>query len=153
MVSFLAQYGDANMIRIDMMDDETRRVFISAQSKAEQVAQALGHEAPPPVNGETLPQYRVRLLSQYKSYSPEWKNVDLAKLPGNALDVIEPKVYADAMAEARSPRNVPEGELREIIETDRAGRRISKFFGDAEVCWGRFKQPTRFVTGWPGAGK
>ena len=40
------------------------------------------------------------------------------------------------------------GILREVITTDDTGRRIRRFFGDPEACWGPFKQIPRHITGW-----
>lgn len=42
------------------------------------------------------------------------------------------------------------GELRELIETDRTGRRISKFVGDPGAAWEPFKLPVRLVVGFNG---
>ena len=45
------------------------------------------------------------------------------------------------------------GELREVIEVDRSGRRISRFVGDID-CWlSPFKHPGKLVTGWPSASR
>jgi hypothetical protein len=42
---------------------------------------------------------------------------------------------------------VPRGTLLERIETDQAGRRISRFAGDVEAFLGPFKLPVQRVTG------
>lgn len=39
------------------------------------------------------------------------------------------------------------GQLVELFVTDRTGRKISRFVGDPEACWGQFKAPLRRVTG------
>jgi hypothetical protein len=129
---------------------ESRGKFVEVQSKAERVFQALGDSAPVPafVEGETVAQYRQRLLRTLKDHSPRWKSVDLSLFAGDALDQVEHQVYADAMAGAYDPSTVPAGTLREMIETDRTGRRISRFVGDPSACWDIFKQPARNVTGW-----
>jgi hypothetical protein len=71
----------------------------------------------------------------------------LAKIDASVLDQIVSQIYADALTAAASPSSVPAGMLREQIEPDRTGRRITRFVGDPESCWGVFKQPVRGVVG------
>lgn len=125
-----------------------RALFVDAQSKAERVAQAFGDSAPRWVSGETLTQYRQRLLGKFKSHSKAWKDADLRDFKDSALDTVETQVYADAWQAAIRPANVEGGMLREVTENDRTGRKITRFYGDPEACWGPFKQPARHVTGW-----
>jgi hypothetical protein len=125
--------------------------FLAAQDKAQRVAQAHGAEAPPPVVGETLTQYRTRLLTPYQPHSATWARVRLHTLAPDALSVAENAIYNDSLVFAHDPANVPEGCLREIIDTDRTGRRISRFVGHPEACWGAFKAPAKYVTSWSGA--
>jgi hypothetical protein len=125
--------------------------FIAAQSKAQRVAQAHGDSAPSPVQGETLMQYRTRLLTPFQPHSPTWSRVRLSALAPDALSVAENAIYSDSLVAAHNPATVAEGTLREIVEADATGRRISRFIGHPEACWGPFKQPARLVTGWPGA--
>ncbi len=132
------------------LPEADRARFIDAQMKAERVAQTFGDSAGAPrwANGETLAQYQRRLASKYKGHSPAWKDKDLAKLDASVLDVVADQIYADAIAAAINPANIERGTLMERTETDRTNRRITKFFGDPEACWGPFKQPVRIVTGW-----
>lgn len=127
---------------------DSHAMFVNAQARADKVAQAFGDSAPRWVDGESLSQYRQRLLSKFKAHSADWKGVALAKLGDDVLGVAETRIYADAIVAATDPANVPAGQLREIIETDRSGRRISRFIGDPGACWDMFKQPARNVIGW-----
>ena len=131
------------------LEQEYRR----AQSKADAVAQAFGDAAPRWLEGERLSQYRARLLRPYQKYSPAWRDVPLPSFPSDkALDTVENQVFADAVKEAKQPTTLTlkPGELVERIVTDDTGRRIRKFYGDPEACWGPFKQQSRIVTGWSG---
>jgi len=130
------------------LPEEDRRKFIEAQSRAERAAQAFGDSAPHWVSGENLLQYRRRLLGPFKQHSSTWRGVELSRLDADALNVAEPKIYADAWDAVNNPATVPEGTLREIVETDRTGRRISRFVGSPEACWGQFKAPAKLVVGW-----
>jgi len=136
------------------LKDEDRKQYIAAQQQCETVAQAFGDSAGAPrwLNGETLTDYRRRLLTKYKPHSAKWKDADLSALTGAVLDNIEQQVYADAVAAARNPANVEEGILREVHETDRTGRQITRFIGDIDAFLQPFKQPSRFVTGWNNKG-
>jgi hypothetical protein len=120
-----------------------------SQSSAERVHQAFGDSAGAPrwLNGEAPDEYRRRLLGKWKSHSKTWKDVDLNTLAGPALDIAERQIYADSIADAANPGSVPENTLVEVIEVDRTGRKISRFRGDPEACWGRFKAPQRRITG------
>jgi hypothetical protein len=124
--------------------------FHAAQSKADAVYTAFNDSAPAPLVGERLIDYRLRLLKPLQPHSAAWRNTEI---PANeqVLKVAETQVYADAAAEARAPSNVPAGTLVERIEKDITGRRITRFFGDPEACWGPFKIPAKCVTGWSGA--
>jgi hypothetical protein len=137
----------AKRIPIEISDAD-RAQFVTVQMKADPVYQAFGDgSAPRFVSGESLTDYQRRLLTKYKGHSKHWKDVDLAKADSAVLGVAEAQIYADAMLAAAAPSSVPVGTLREIVDTDRTGRRISKFIGDAEACWSPFKQPLRNVIG------
>lgn len=133
--------------------DAVRREFIRHQAEADEVCRALDMPAaPPPLDGETLPHYRQRVLKPLKKYSEAWRNADL---PGNetVLDVAEKQILAAARREAVAPSSVPPGELVERVTVDSTGRRISRFYGDPAVTWGPFQIPPKLVIGFGGAGK
>lgn len=130
------------------LPEADRARLVDAQSKAERVAQAFGDSAPRWTSSENELQYRVRLLGKFKPHSKEWREVDLGKLGADALAIAENKIYADAWDAAIRPASVEGGVLREVTETDRTGRKITRFYGDTDVCWAPFKQVPRLVTGW-----
>jgi hypothetical protein len=127
---------------------EAERIkFVEAQSKADRIAQMWGDSAGAPLwqNGESLGNYTRRLLGKYKVHSPTWRDKNLADVHASVLDIAETQIYADAQAAAMNPASGQP--LRENITTDRTGRKISSFIGDAESCWGPFKLPSRRVKG------
>lgn len=129
--------------------EEARQRYVAAQMSAERVAQAFGDsQAPNPLLGETLDQYRHRLLIKYKPLSPLWKDIKIEGFAGDQLTPIETQVYADALREAKSPTRFVPGQLRMQLEPDETGRQVRTFHGDVEACWGPFKFPSRAVTGW-----
>jgi hypothetical protein len=50
--------------------------------------------------------------------------------------------------QAFQDREAAAGRLTEVIETDRTGRQISRFYGDPELVWGPFKMPSRLIASW-----
>jgi hypothetical protein len=140
-----------NSARNTPMCDEMTGDFVKAQSRADQVALALGNRAGAPrwMDGERLNDYRRRLLQPLKELSPTWKAVDIPRAE-DVLRVAESQIYADAAREAAHPSNVPPGQLVERITQDQAGRQITRFYGDVEQCYGMFKYPAKAVTGFPG---
>jgi hypothetical protein len=101
------------------MSDADYSALADAQARADSVYLAFGQSAPQPMRGETPLAYRVRLLNGVKIHSPGFKAVALDKVAladPNALDTIEPQIYADAETVARSPATVGDGELRRITK-------------------------------------
>lgn len=119
--------------------------FRTAQVKADRAYRALGDDAPAPLSGENLLQYRTRLLSGVQHLSPKWKAVPLDGCNSSVLTGIEDSIYADAMAESRHPTAFRPGELRAIREADPSGRIITRFVGDPGAVWDSFSPGVRFV--------
>jgi len=128
------------------MNDQHQQLH-AARERAERVAMVFGDSAPRPMDGEPVADYQRRLLRPYLKFSPTWNGRDLSRLPGSILEIVERQVYSDAIAASTNPAVIGRGQLVERFETDRTGRRISRFYGDPEACWGPFKQPTRNVVG------
>lgn len=131
------------------LPEAERQRFVAVQSRAERVAQAFGDSAGAPrwLQGETLDQYRRRLLGGYVKHSAAWKDIDLTPFADKALDTVETQVYADAYREATHPTSITSGELRMSIRSDETGRQIREFHGDPEACWAPFKQTPRLLVG------
>jgi hypothetical protein len=133
------------------LSGEDRVKFSASQELAHKIAMAFGDSegAPPPLNGETLPEYRRRLLRPYKQHSKDWKDVDLTTINDAALAVAETKIYADAQQAAEHPTDLPEGVLRKVTRVDQAGRTIHSFVGsDEAAAWRPFMFPTRNLGKW-----
>jgi len=127
--------------------DGDPREFRQAQARADSVYQQYGDSAPPPLAGEQLHAYRVRLVSPYLKHSAKLKNANLAKIHDtNALDVIEQQIYLDAAREAVHPTGgFRPGELRAIVTMDAANRPVTRYVGDQNACWSQFNPPIRHV--------
>ncbi len=127
--------------------EDEARALAEEQVRADAVYAAHGASASRPVQGETLLAYRRRLAQGMQKHSPAWKGIDLATLPGPALELATQAIYADAQAAARNPADVPEGTLREIVTIDSTGRRITSFAGEPRSWMAQFSANRRRVTG------
>jgi hypothetical protein len=112
---------------------------------ADDAMSGLGTQTPRPLAGETYRAYRVRVLRSLKRHSPGFAKVDLSDFRGPALDAVSNQILADArVAGERGPDDVPEGQLREVVKVDPAGRRVSFFYGKNTFIKA-MKRPARHV--------
>ena len=128
------------------MSDADYAAMADCQARADSVYGAFGERAPAPLQGEGLGAYRVRLAKGIQKHSNAWKTVSLRDLPGNALDIAEAQIYADAQAAAKNPTDVPLGQLREIRRRDAADRVITEFVGEPNSWMGAFRTPARAIS-------
>jgi 8-oxo-dGTP pyrophosphatase MutT (NUDIX family) len=130
------------------LTDADYHAIAERQAKADTIYQAFGDRAPRPLDGEDLNLYRRRLTNGLKAHSTHWSGVNLAAIQDDAaFDVIEASVYADAMTAAHSPAEVEPGSLREIVNADVTGRRISTFAGQPRDWMGSHTGSRRQLTG------
>lgn len=127
--------------------DEDMDAMADAQAKADAVLAAHGKSAGRPLNGEGILAYRKRMARDLQTHSPDWKGVNLNTLPGEAFNIAERAIFADAVKAAKSPTTAGVGLLREVRNTDRTGRVISTFVGDPDAWMSEFKSPKRRLVG------
>jgi hypothetical protein len=131
------------------MDDVSP--YIEIQAEASKVARAFGMEAPPPLPGESLRDYRVRSVSYFKQYSPEWRDTNLGNLAASspaAFGVAQSTIYKDAYHVATHPSCEPGDPQTSRTYTDEAGRRVTDFFGDPMHFIRQFSGPgVRYLVG------
>jgi hypothetical protein len=120
--------------------------FADVQAKADSVFAAFGKSASRPLHGESLSNYRKRLMRGLQGYSDAYKNVNLRTIKDKTLLAIaEKQIFADAMAAAKNP--VAYGDaLIEHRTTDRTGRTISTFTGSMSAWLDDFKVPPMRAT-------
>ena len=128
-----------------MSCNEMQRAQIAADEMNQEF---LGVGGPRPFAGETPAAYVARALEPFKRHSDRWKYVKLAGQTLDVLSIAQAQIRADTAAYSASPASVPRGTLREVISTDRTGRRISNFIGDRNACWAEFTNPPLRITGW-----
>jgi len=127
--------------------DEEAAMYSDAQAKADSVFSSFGKSASRPLAGESLMNYRKRLLRGLQAYSDAYKDVNINSIKdAKLLALAEKQIFADAIAASRASMNIGAGQLVAINEKDRAGRTITKFRGDMETWLGQFKVPAQRVT-------
>lgn len=117
--------------------------YADAQAKADSVMRALGSAAEPPMAGEDLVSYKIRMHRKMQPHSPRWKGVELQLIAADqvALDNVLGEIRADAMTAATSPVGKPEFQHRMITKTLPGGHTVHEFIGNGTI----FKQLSRPV--------
>ena len=122
------------------------------RGKASELFRLYNAPCPEPQFGEGVDRYRKRVLSVAALFLPDsspWRSVNPHAQPDRALDAMERQIIDDSITAFKAPV----GPLRSVVETDEAGRRIRKFYGSPEDCWGPFKGQQRRVAGWTSSGR
>ena len=118
-------FDDANAIA------ETR-------ARADATYQAVtGRPASAPLPGESPISYRKRMADGLRKFSAKFKEERVDSLSGAAFEIVEGQIYADAMAAAKRPENLPPGQLRKIVRND-SGHTVTEYMGDPKAAWRNF---------------
>jgi hypothetical protein len=122
--------------------------FSAAQLKADFCYRAFGDAAPPPMNGETVLEYRTRLAQKFQRHSKTFADAKLANIGcPHTLTALEDQIYADAVGALNSGGTAAPGQLVPITKMDSSGRPITKYVAsDDGACWNQFNQRVRYVT-------
>ena len=131
------------------MTDADYAAVADSQVKADRVYRMHGGRASRPMDGETHLGYRRRLANGLKEHSPAWKDIDISPFASDdkAFGNIESQIYADAEQAGLHPVAPSEDFLREIIEEDVTGRKISKFVGKPQAWMNQFAPNRRRLVG------
>lgn len=119
--------------------DPDPNALADAQLRCDKVASNFGLSAPPPMSGESLLLYRRRLLRDFQSHSPSFKDVDLHAIPDAMFAAAEQVIYADAAEASKNPQ-VAEGRLQARTRTV-GGHTFTEFYGDPKT-WMSSHAPT-----------
>ncbi len=117
---------------------EDRNALADARTRADRMYQSLtGRPAYDPLPGEKPIAYRKRMADGLRKFSPRFKDERIERLDGQAFEIVEDQIYADAEEALKSPEVLPAGQLRAIKRMDR-GREITEYIGDPLACWAPF---------------
>jgi len=136
--------GDVTLSMPKRRTDKDFHAVSDAQARADEVYVALGKRgAPRPLDGEDLMTYRRRLARDLQPHSGEWKDVNLhAIADDNAFEVLERRIYTDAMAVAMAPVTAEPGTLRPVTRRD-GGHEITTYVGEPRSWMDAFAGPVR----------
>jgi hypothetical protein len=120
-----------------------RNAFADVQAKADAVMRSLGTQAEPPMAGEDIVSYNIRLARKMQPHSAKWKGVELGIIAADskAFEIALDQIRSDAMQAGNSPVGLKPFEYREIVEETKGGHRITRFVGNGSI----FKQLSRLV--------
>jgi hypothetical protein len=135
--------ADAARRRADAASED-KHAYADAQMRCDSAFQAWGKMAPHALHGESLRDFRIRLLSALKVHSRAYRDSDLGTVGDEAVfSNIEGIIIKDAIEASSTHADTP-GVLRQVTSRDGSGRQITRFFGDPAVAWGEFMGGTRF---------
>jgi 8-oxo-dGTP pyrophosphatase MutT (NUDIX family) len=130
------------------MTDADYASMADAQVGADKVLLMHGKRAPRPLDGESLSGYRRRLAGTLKEFSPTWKDINLSVISDEAaFENIAKTIYADATEAGLHPVIDDADFLREVVDQDVTGRKITKFVGRPSAWMGQFSSNRRRLVG------
>jgi hypothetical protein len=121
--------------------------YADAQAKADSVMRALGSSAEPPMSGEELIPYQIRMHRKMQPHSKKWKGVDLGLIAADraALDNVLSEIRADAVAYSMTGDDLPMCQPRKITKTTPTGHTITEWVGNGTFVKA-MSRPVRYVT-------
>jgi hypothetical protein len=117
--------------------------FADAQAKADSAMRLHNERAEPPLRGEDIIAYNIRLARKMQPHSKTWKGVDLSLIAADrqAFGIALDGIRADALQAGLNPVGLPEFQHRKIVKTTPGGHTITEFVGTGTI----FKQMSRPV--------
>jgi outer membrane murein-binding lipoprotein Lpp len=117
--------------------------FADAQAKADAVMIANGERAEPPMAGEDLVAYNIRLARKMQPHSERWKGVELSIIAADskAFNNVLAEIRSDALQAGRNAVGLPLFQHRKIVQESPGGHKITSFVGNGTI----FKQMSRPV--------
>jgi hypothetical protein len=121
----------------------TRDQFADLQSKADVAYRSWNESCPPPMSGEGVLDYALRIHRPLQRHSKKFKTTELLALARDpsTLSTICEQIRADAFEASMSPVGMPEFQHREIVENLSTGHISRRWVGNGTI----FKQLSRPV--------
>lgn len=113
------------------------------QARADAAYSAMGGSAPRPAPGESLLDYRKRLVIDLKPHSKTWAKAEIsvAAVDEAIFGTIETQVISEALATASDPAKVPTGKLQPIHSRLDSGHNQTKWLGRPGAWMRAFSHP------------
>jgi len=123
--------------RADAAEDP--RAFVDAQMRCDSAYQAWGRQAPHALQGESLRNFRIRLLSDLKQHSKRYRDSDLGTIGDEKVFCdIERAVVADAVEASCAPGAVGAPLVARTKVDPHTRHQVTTFQGDPGVAWAEF---------------
>jgi hypothetical protein len=112
--------------------------FADMQAKADAALRSHNERAEPPMAGEELVNYGIRMHRKMQRHSPKWKGVDLGLISADrrALENIFSEIRADTVTASMNTDGMPQFQHRMITKTMPSGHTVHEFIGNGTI----FKQ-------------
>jgi hypothetical protein len=123
-----------------------RNAFADAQAKADAVMRTHNERADPPMPGETLVDYNIRLARRMQPHSKAWNGVELNLITADskAFEIALDQIRADAYQAGLNPVGLKPFEHREIVEQGAGGHTIRRWVGTGTI-FAQMTPPVRHV--------
>jgi hypothetical protein len=120
--------------------------FADAQAKADSVMRVHGESAEPPMSGEDIVAYQIRLARKMQPHSKTWKSVDLQLIQADrqAFGIALDGIRADALQAGLNPVHLKPFEHRKIVKESPGGHKITEFVGNGTYI-AQMSRPVRHV--------
>jgi hypothetical protein len=122
--------------------------FSDIQEKADSALRTHGERAEPPMAGEEIVPYAIRMHRKMQPHSKKWKNVDLAIIAADraALENVFSEIRSDTVAASMNTEGMQPFQYREITKTMPGGHKLTEFIGNGTFIK-QMSRPVRHVTG------
>jgi hypothetical protein len=115
-----------------------------AWTRWDSLYQALGDQTPRAYPGEKPRAYLRRLADGVKKFTETFKNYAFHdSIQSIDLGLVTDRIFAEAMAKAKSPATFRPGVMREVV-TVQHGKTRTEFIGDSRTAFGPFMHPRKF---------
>ena len=120
--------------------------FADAQAKADAVVRNFNERAEPPMAGEDLVAYQIRMHRKLQPHSAKWKGVELSLIAADskAFNNVLAEIRADALQAGLNPVGLPEFQHREIVKQMPGGHLMKSFVGTGTFIK-QMSRPVRHV--------
>jgi len=127
------------------LSHDSRNAFAEAQMRADAAYQAWGKQAPNALHGETLRDFKIRLLRPLQQHSKRYAQSALNLIGDDAaFEIVNDAIINDAVDASSDPATIGSA-LREVTTRSDSGHVVRKFVGDPAVTWAPFQGgATRF---------
>jgi hypothetical protein len=120
--------------------------YADVQAKADAVLRVHGESAEPPMSGEDLVAYNIRMARRMQPHSKTWKGVDLRLIAADsqAFNIALDGIRADALEAGLKPVGLPEFQHRKIVKQMPGGHIMTEFVGTGTFIK-QMSRPVRHV--------